>query len=74
MGDIDEGDADFALDALQLDAHLFAQLQIECAERLIKKEHCRAIDQCPCEGNTLCLAAGELCRLALLVANELHQL
>ena len=74
MGDVDKGDPNFALDALQLDPHLLAQLQVERAEWLIKEQHRRLIDECARECNTLRLSAGELCWDALLVANELHQL
>jgi len=34
VGDVDERDADLALDPLQLDLHLLAQLQVQRAERL----------------------------------------
>ena len=73
MRDIDEGDADFALNALQLNAHLLAQLQVERAERLIKQKHCGAIHQCTRKGDALRLSARELRRLALLVADQLYE-
>ena len=46
--DIDEGDADvadLALDALQLDLHLLAELQVERAERLVEEQHARRVDE-----------------------------
>ena len=43
VGDVDEGDADPFLDALQLDLHLLAQLQVEGTERLVEEEHLRPV-------------------------------
>ena len=42
VGDEDEGDADLALDRLQLDLHLLAQLEVERAQRLVQQQHARA--------------------------------
>ena len=42
VGDEDEGDADVALDLLELDLHLAAQLEVEGAERLVEQQHLRA--------------------------------
>ena len=42
VGDEHEGDADLALDLLQLDLHLPAQLEVERAERLVEQQHLRA--------------------------------
>jgi hypothetical protein len=44
VGDVDERDADLALNAFQLDLHLLAQLEIERAEGLIQQEHGRLDD------------------------------
>ena len=59
MGDEDEGDADLALDLLELDLHLLAQFQVECAEGLIEEQHLRAVHERPRERDPLTLAAGE---------------
>ena len=40
--DVDERDADLALDAHQLELHLLAELEVERAERLVEQEHRRA--------------------------------
>ena len=42
VGDVEERDPDLALDRLQLDLHLLAQLQVERAERLVEQQHRRA--------------------------------
>ena len=60
VGDDDEGDADLALDRLELDLHLLAQLEVQCAQRLVEQQHPRAPDQRAREGDALTLAAGQL--------------
>ena len=37
--DVDERDAELALERLEEDLHLLAQLQVERAERLVEQEH-----------------------------------
>ena len=37
--DIDEGDANLALDARELRLHLLTELEIERAQRLVKQQH-----------------------------------
>ena len=58
MGDMDEGDSEFALQALQLFPHLDAQEGVESGERLIQKQHPRLHDQRPRQGHALLLPAG----------------
>ncbi len=72
VGDVDEGDADPALDRLQLDLHLLAELQVERAQRLVQQQHARPVDQGAGERHALALAAGELRRLAAAEAGERH--
>ena len=62
VGDVDEGDPDLALDLLQLDLHLPAQLQVEGAERLVEQQHLGPVDERPGERDALALAARELVR------------
>ncbi len=50
---------------LQLDLHLFAQLQVERAERLVEQQHLRPVDQRPGERDALTLPAASLVRLAV---------
>jgi hypothetical protein len=47
MGDIDEGNAQLALQGLQLGLHLFAQLQVQRAQRFIQQQYTRLQDQRP---------------------------
>src|SRR3954452_1588902 len=74
VGDVDEGDADLALDRLQLDLHLLAQLQVEGAERLVEQQHLGPLDDRPGQGDALALAAGELAGLAISVAGQADHL
>src|SRR6516165_5001177 len=60
MGDVDGGDADFVLDALELDAHLLAQLEIKIGEWLVKQKETRARDNRPRQRYALLLTAGKL--------------
>ena len=39
VGDEDERDADLALNALELDLHRLAQLEVERRERLVEQQH-----------------------------------
>ncbi len=72
MGHVHEGDPDLALDRLELDLHLLAELQVERAERLVQQEHPRLVHDRAGERDALPLAAGELRRLAGAVAPEAH--
>ena len=74
VGDVHEGDADLGLDALELQLHLAAQLEVEGAERLVEEQHLGVVDQRAGDGDALLLAAGELVRLALGEVAELHEL
>ena len=73
MGDEEEGDADLALDRLELDLHLLAQLEVEGAERLVEQQHSGPVDQGAGQRDPLPLAAGELRRPAVAVAGEPHR-
>ena len=67
MRDVDERHADvahLALDPLQLDLHLLAQLQVERAERLVEQEQRRRVDDRAGECDALTLPTGELHGLA----------
>ena len=67
---VDERDADVALDALQLDLQLLAELQVERAERLVEQQHGRAVHERARERDALLLAARELRRPALCLGAE----
>ena len=72
--DHDEGDADVALDPLELDLHRLAQLEVERAERLVEQQHLRVHDERAGERDALLHAARELRGLGLLAPGEAHQL
>ena len=73
VGHVDERDADLLLDALQLDLHLLAQLEVEGAEGLVEEEHGGLVDERTGERHALRLAARDLAGLALLEALQLDQ-
>ncbi len=68
----DEGDAHFALEPLQFELHLFAELQVQRAQRLVEQQHFRPIDQGARQRHALLLAAGQLLGFAPLVAGQPH--
>ena len=73
VGDVDEGDGQLFLQALELDLHLLAQLQVQGAQGLVQQQHLGVVDQGPGDGHPLLLAAGEGVGLALFKPGQLHQ-
>ena len=55
---VDEGRPEGALDALQLQLHLLAQLHVEGAERFVQEQRRRTVDQRSRQRHPLLLAAG----------------
>ena len=45
VGDVDERDAHLALDALELELHRLAELEVERAEGLVEQEDARLVDE-----------------------------
>ena len=74
VGHVDERDPDLLLDALELDLHLLAELEVERAEGLVEQQDRRPVDERPRERDALGLAAGDLGRLAALEARQLDEL
>ena len=74
VGHVDEGDAELLLQALELDLHFLAQLQVERAQRLIEQQHLGMIDERARQRHALALPAGELRRPAPALRVQLHQL
>ena len=70
VGDVDERDPDLALDLLELDLHLLAQLQVERAERLVEQQHRRPVDERAGQRDALALPARELVRLRVGAARR----
>src|SRR5262249_17742685 len=68
--DVDEGDRELALQLLEEDLHLLAQLQVERAERLVEEQDGRLVDDRTRQSDTLPLAAGELHRLSIARAPQ----
>ena len=73
VGDVDDGDAQLALDAPDLELHLLAQAAIERPQRLVHQHQIGLEHQRPGDGHALLLAAGELARAPPLVAFQPHQ-
>ena len=74
MGHIYKSNAHLLLDAFQLDLHILAQLQIQCAQGLIQKQHLGPVDQCSGDGHPLLLAAGKSVRPAVFKALQTDNL
>ncbi len=74
VGDVDERDADLALDPLELDLHRLAELEVERAERLVQEQRPGVVDQGSRERDPLLLAARHLTRAPLLTADEIDDL
>ena len=70
MGDEKKGDADIALQVLQFNLHLAAQLAVEGGKRFVQQQHRRPVDQGAGEGHALLLAAGQFVASPILVAFE----
>src|SRR6476620_1019193 len=71
---IHECDGEVALQRLEEDLHLLAQLQVERAERLVEEEDGGLVHDRPRERDPLPLAAGELHRLAVAEARQADSL
>ncbi len=71
--DVDECRADAAVDALDFELHLIAQLLVEGAERLVHQQQARMRNQRSRHRHPLLLAAGQLARIAPAVVLHSHQ-
>jgi len=60
VGDVDEGDADLALNPFELELHDLTKFQVECPEGFVEKQGAGIVDQCPCQCDALLLPAGQL--------------
>ena len=65
VGDIDRGGLDHLMHALDLGAHLHAQLGVEVRQRLVEQEHLRIAHDGAAHRHALALAAGQRLRLAV---------
>ncbi len=71
---VDERDADLALDALELDLHRLAQLEVQRPERLVEQQGPRSVDQRAGHRDPLLLATRQFPRPAPLPTGEVHDL
>ena len=71
---VQEGETDLALDVLELDLHLTAQLEVERTQGLVEQEERRAVHDGARESHALLLATRELRRLAVRDVIEFHEL
>ncbi len=74
MGDHQRGNADFVLNAADLELHLFAQVGVQVGQRLVEQQHWRLDYQCAGQCDPLALTTGQLARVALGMLTEAHQL
>ena len=72
VGDIDEGRTGLHVEALELIAHLQAQLGVQIGQGLIHEQHRGLGGQGAGDGHPLLLAAGELCGVAVHKHADLH--
>ena len=72
VGDVDEGGAGLHVEALELVAHLQAQLGVQVGEGLVHEEDGGLGGQGAGDGHTLLLAAGELGGVAVHEHADLH--
>ncbi len=73
VGDEQEGNAHLRLNALELDLHLLAQLEIERAQRLIEQQQLGTIHQRPRQRHALLLPAGKLAGPTCFMPGERHE-
>ena len=73
VGDVDRGDAQLALQPLELVAQRLAQLRVEVGQRLVEQQQRRLDDQGAGQREALLLTAGQLGRLAPGLRGELHR-
>ena len=70
MGDIDECRVKGGLQGLQLNLHMFAQLEVQRPQRLIQQQHVRLQHHAARDGDPLLLPARKLIRLARADARQ----
>ena len=63
----------FLLNALELDLHLFSELEVECGEWFVEEEDGRLVDECARNGNALLLPTRHLIDVALAVIVEIDE-
>ena len=74
MGDVEERHIQRLVKLFQLDLHLFSQLEIQSAQRLVQQKNFRLLYDGTGDGDALLLPAGKRCDRALFKAFEIDQL
>ncbi len=72
MRDHDRGEAELALQPLDLDLHVETQVLVEGRERFVEQQDARSHGERARQGYALLLSAGKLARLALAKAFHAH--
>ena len=72
VGDVEDGDAEPAVEALDFQLHLVAQLPVERAERLVHQDDRGRIHHTARQRDPLLLAAGKLARQPARHLRQLH--
>src|SRR5688572_25866268 len=72
MSHVNRGDTEFFVQPPDLAAHLFAQIRIQIAQRLVHEQNLRLNHQRPRQRHTLLLPAGELGRIAVFQLRQVH--
>jgi hypothetical protein len=73
VGDVDRGDAELALQPLDLEPHLHPQLGVEVGERLVEQEHRGLAHDGAAHGDALALAARQAGAAGARAAAELER-
>ena len=74
MSDVAKGDADGAVQVLQLGLELGAQLEVQGSEGLVEQEDIRPVHESAGERDPLLLSTRELIRTSMLTPLEAHEL
>ena len=59
MGDVEDRQSEFALNAPQFDPQLVAQPRVEITQRFVEEQQTGIVDECPRQGDALLLSAAE---------------
>ena len=72
MSHIDRGDFEFLVQPANFEAHLFAQIRVQIAQRLVHQKNLRLDDQGASQRHSLLLSARQLGRITILQLRQMH--
>ena len=72
VGDVNRGDFEFFVQPADLEAHLFAQIRVQVAQRLVHQKNLRLDHQRARQRDPLLLSAGQLGRIAIFQLRQVH--